>query len=315
MTSFNITSMLSQENQIKQIPVDLLVPYHNHQFSLYQGERLDDMVESIRKNGVITPIICRPQKDKYEILVGHNRWNAAKIAGLEFVPAIIKEQLSDEEAEIYVVESNLIQRGFNDLKTSEQAKVIALRYSEMFSQGKRNDIINELRELEIPGSTYAPPGHKLNSRDKVGEEYGLSKNTVARLLRIDKLDEHIKQWVDDGLVSVRAGVELSYLDGESQDKLFCVNNDGDRLLFKITEKKAKQLRDEISSDTENKREAILRVLNNKKEANGKKKVNIDTNTYSKYFSGMDNEEISKIIAEALKMYYKTKGTDLNEKEN
>ena len=150
MTGFNFGAMLSQNNQIKQIPLDMLVPFHNHQFSLYDGERRDDMVESIRKNGVMTPIVCRPNPDEtdtYEILIGHNRWNCSKIAGLETIPAIIKEQLTEEEAQTYVDESNLIQRGFNDLKVSEQARIIARRYSEMFSQGKRNDIINEIRVL------------------------------------------------------------------------------------------------------------------------------------------------------------------------
>ena len=122
MTGFNFGAMLSQNNQIKQIPLDMLVPFHNHQFSLYDGERRDDMVESIRKNGVMTPIVCRPNPDgtdTYEILIGHNRWNCSKIAGLETIPAIIKEQLTEEEAQTYVDESNLIQRGFNDLKGHE----------------------------------------------------------------------------------------------------------------------------------------------------------------------------------------------------
>ena len=94
--------MLSQNNQIKQIPLDMLVPFHNHQFSLYDGERRDDMVESIRKNGVMTPIVCRPNpdgSDTYEILIGHNRWNCSKIAGFETIPAIIKEQLTEDEAQ------------------------------------------------------------------------------------------------------------------------------------------------------------------------------------------------------------------------
>ena len=102
MTGFNFGAMLSQNNQIKQIPLDMLVPFHNHQFSLYDGERRDDMVESIRKNGVMTPIVCRPNPDgtdTYEILIGHNRWNCSKIAGLETIPAIIKEQLTEEEAQ------------------------------------------------------------------------------------------------------------------------------------------------------------------------------------------------------------------------
>ena len=148
MAQFNFGVMMSQENQVKQIPVDMLVPYHKHNFTLYEGERLDDMVESIRANGVMTPIIVQPLDDKYEILIGHNRWNASKLAGNDFVPAIIKENLTEEEAEIYVVESNLIQRGFSELKLSEQAQVLALRYESVFSQGKRTDIINELMKLE-----------------------------------------------------------------------------------------------------------------------------------------------------------------------
>lgn len=227
MTPFNIGTMISQENQIKQIPLDMLVPYHNHQFTLYEGERRDDMVESIRQNGVMTPIVCRPDKDnsdKYEILIGHNRWNCSRLAGLEFIPGIIKENLTDEEAQTYVEESNLLQRGFNDLKISEQARVIARRYSDMFSQGKRNDILTEIKILN--GETSAPVGQKsATSRDKVGTEYGLSKNTVARLVRISKLTDSLLHWIDTKQLSVRAGVELSYLDTQSQDLLFRLDAD------------------------------------------------------------------------------------------
>lgn len=209
MTEFNFGAMISQENQVKHIPVEQLIPYHNHQYTLYEEERRDDMVESIREHGVMTPIICRPHPDEdkvgmYEILIGHNRWNCSRLAGLEYVPGIIKENLSDEDAQTYVDESNLLQRGFNELKISEQARVISQRYFEMFSQGKRNDIINEIRML----SGDAPLEKKSNSREKVGEEYGLSRNTIARLVRISKLIDNIKQWIDDKSISVRAGVEL-----------------------------------------------------------------------------------------------------------
>ena len=80
ITTFNMQAMMSQENQVKQIPCDMLVPYHNHKFELYSGERLDDMVESIRQNGVLIPVIVQPYGENYEILSGHNRTNAAKIA-------------------------------------------------------------------------------------------------------------------------------------------------------------------------------------------------------------------------------------------
>lgn len=275
MTGFNFGAMLSQNNQIKQIPLDMLVPFHNHQFSLYDGERRDDMVESIRKNGVMTPIVCRPNpngSDTYEILIGHNRWNCSKIAGLETIPAIIKEQLTEDEAQTYVDESNLIQRGFNDLKISEQARIIARRYSEMFSQGKRNDIINEIKMLN--GENSAVTG---NSREKVAEEYGLSRNTIARLVRISKLSDSILGWIDKGQLAVRAGVELSYLLAEEQEKLFEINSVDDNMLMKISEAQARDLR-VLSADGVLDEDEMLKVLSAKKKKPTKKYLLIQHST-------------------------------------
>ena len=137
MTQFNFGAMMSQENQIKQIPVDMLVPYHNHKFTLYEGERLDDMVESIRKNGVMTPIIVQPLEDgNYEILIGHNRWNASKVAGLECIPAIIKEMTNDD-AILAMVDSNL-QR--EEILPSEKAFAYKMKYEAMRRQGARKDL-------------------------------------------------------------------------------------------------------------------------------------------------------------------------------
>ena len=130
-TNFNLGAMLSTptalQNAVKQIPCEMLIPYHNHKFEMYSGERLDDMVESIKENGVLSLIVVQPASDgQFEILIGHNRWNASKIAGLPTVPAIVKEGLSEDEAEMYVIESNLMQRSFSNLRISEQAAVIAL---------------------------------------------------------------------------------------------------------------------------------------------------------------------------------------------
>lgn len=302
MTGFNFEAMLSQNNQIKQIPLDMLVPFHNHQFSLYDGERRDDMVESIRKNGVMTPIVCRPNpdgSDTYEILIGHNRWNCSKIAGFETIPAIIKEQLTEDEAQTYVDESNLIQRGFNDLKVSEQARIIARRYSEMFSQGKRNDIINEIKMLN--GENSAVTG---NSREKVAEEYGLSLNTIARLVRISKLSDSILGWIDKGQLAVRAGVELSYLLAEEQEKLFEINSVDDNMLMKISEAQARDLR-VLSADGVLDEDEMLKVLSAKKKKPDKK-VSIDSTLYKKYFAGLSNDEIADTVAAALDMFFKSK---------
>ena len=302
MTGFNFEAMLSQNNQIKQIPLDMLVPFHNHQFSLYDGERRDDMVESIRKNGVMTPIVCRPNpdgSDTYEILIGHNRWNCSKIAGFETIPAIIKEQLTEDEAQTYVDESNLIQRGFNDLKVSEQARIIARRYSEMFSQGKRNDIINEIKMLN--GENSAVTG---NSREKVAEEYGLSRNTIARLVRISKLSDSILGWIDKGQLAVRAGVELSYLLAEEQEKLFEINSVDDNMLMKISEAQTRDLR-VLSADGVLDEDEMLKILSAKKKKPDKK-VSIDSTLYKKYFAGLSNDEIADTVAAALDMFFKSK---------
>ena len=114
---FDLGAMLSApQTAIQQIPCDQLHPYHNHKFELYSGERLEDMVASIKENGVLSPIIVQPVEDGYEILIGHNRWNASKLAGLPTVPAIVKTGLTEEEAEMYVIESNVMQRGFENLR-------------------------------------------------------------------------------------------------------------------------------------------------------------------------------------------------------
>lgn len=304
MTGFNFGAMLSQNNQIKQIPLDMLVPFHNHQFSLYNGERRDDMVESIRKNGVMTPIVCRPNpngSDTYEILIGHNRWNCSKIAGLETIPSIIKEQLTEEEAQTYVDESNLIQRGFNDLKISEQARIIARRYSEMFSQGKRNDIINEIRALNGESESNG------NSREKVAEEYGLGRNTIARLVRISKLCDGILAWLDKGQLAVIAGVELSYLTAEEQSTLLEINTaDNNDMLMKISEAQARNLRvlsvDCKKENLELTGNQMLKVLAIKKKKPDKK-IAISPNTYKKYFTDKSNDEIQQIVEQALEMFY------------
>lgn len=304
MTGFNFETMLSQNNQIKQVPLDMLVPFHNHQFSLYDGERRDDMVESISKNGVTSPIVCRPNpdgSDTYEILIGHNRWNCSKIVGLETIPAIIKEKLTEDEAQTYVDESNLIQRGFNDLKISEQARIIARRYSEMFSQEKRNDIINEIRALNGESESNG------NSREKVAEEYGLGRNTIVRLVRISKLCDGILAWLDKGQLAVRAGVELSYLTAEEQSTLLEINTaDNNDMLMKISEAQARDLRvlsvDCKKENLELTGNQMLKVLDIKKKKPDKK-IAISPNTYKKYFTDKNNDEIQQIVEQSLEMFY------------
>ena len=120
---------------IVTIPVDEIHPFHDHPFRLYEGERLEDMVQSIREYGVLNPVIVRKTAKGYEMLAGHNRTNAAKIVGLTEVPAIVKTDLSDEDAYVYVIETNLLQRSFAELLPSEKAAVLVARYEKMYGGG------------------------------------------------------------------------------------------------------------------------------------------------------------------------------------
>ena len=130
---FDAVDMLTEESSaqvqdqasdgVQVLPLDKIKDFHDHPFHLYEGERLDDMVESIKEHGVLSPVIVQKIQGGYEMLSGHNRANAAKLAGLAEIPAIVKEGLTEQEAYVYVIETNMIQRSFNDLLPSEKAAV------------------------------------------------------------------------------------------------------------------------------------------------------------------------------------------------
>lgn len=94
---------------VEMVPVKSIQPFHDHPFHLYEGERLEDMIASVKEHGVLNPVIVQKLDTGYEMLSGHNRWNAAKLAGIKEIPAIVKTDLSEEEAYVYVIETNLIQ--------------------------------------------------------------------------------------------------------------------------------------------------------------------------------------------------------------
>lgn len=155
------------DNGQAMISVEKIVPFHNHPFRLYEGKRLEDMVESIREHGILIPVIVQKIADGYEMLSGHNRWNAAKIVGIKEIPAIIKEDLTEREAYVYVIETNMLQRSFDDLLPSEKAAVLAERYEKVMCQGRRNDILEEIAMLNGMdlSETCGHDVHKSKSRD------------------------------------------------------------------------------------------------------------------------------------------------------
>lgn len=310
----------SQANNIKSSVVRLkfsqVDPYPNHPFHLYSGERLEDMVASIGNYGILTPMIVRTKDNgRYEMIAGHNRMNAGMLAGLDEGDFIIKENLTDEEAWMYVIETNVMQRSFADMLSSEKAAVLTLRHSKMFSQGKRNDIIAELKMLENPQyikeKTTSPLiGEKLHSNVQLGIEYGLSKNSVSRLLRIDKLTQSLKGRVDTSEIGIYPAVALSYLaEAEQQDveKVLSENE------FKVDMKKAEMLRSYSESSKLNEKTAyqiLSGEINKKPKSTTPPSVKIKHKVYSKYFpSDTKASEIERIVDEALEWYFSNKVKD------
>ena len=253
------TTEVNTENGVELIAIDTIKAFHNHPFHLYEGERLNDMVESIREHGVLNPVIVLKTDDGYEMLSGHNRANAAKIAGLSKVPAIIKVGLSESEAYVYVIETNLMQRSFAELLPSEKAAVMAAHYDKVCCQGKRNDIIRELQILSgvNPKDTCCHNGNKLKSLDVIASEYGFSSRNAARYLRLNHLIQPFRNMIDKNKIALLAAVDVSYMTKEEQQVLW---NIVERQGLKVKPAYAEKLRKASGSLTEEKMAEILEAL-------------------------------------------------------
>jgi len=303
-------------NSVSIIGLDMLRPFEGHPFKLYEGQRFDDMVKSISENGVLLPIIVRPiefENGFFEILSGHNRVEAARAAGLDTIPAIVRRNLTREEAFIIVTETNLIQRSFADLSHSERAVALSVRHEAIKKQGKRTDLINEIENLlKNPSNisnnagfeTSSQVANKLTTIYKVGQEYGLSKDSVARYLCINKLTDKLKKRLDNREFGIVPAVEISYL---SENEQINVDMMLDSPSYKLDMKKASQLREfsEKKPLTVNDVEDILAGLSGKKRNHSPKaqKIIFKPKIISKYFTpDQKSEEIEAEFLIALEFY-------------
>ena len=193
-----------QREQVQQIPIDALHPFTNHPFKVLDDEAMTRTVESIAQYGVLAPLIARPRPDGdgYEIISGHRRQYAAKLAGLETLPVIVR-QMSDDAAVILMVDSNL-QR--EHILPSERAFAYKMKLDAIKNQGARSDL------------TSTQVAQKL-SVEKVGDDAGVSKDTIRRFIRLTNLIPELLDMVDEKKISFNPAVELSYLD-ESQQRDF-----------------------------------------------------------------------------------------------
>lgn len=300
------TTEVKAENGVEQIAIDSIKAFHNHPFHLYEGERLDDMVESIREHGVLNPVIVLKTDEGYEMLSGHNRANAAKLAGLAEIPAIVKIGLSEAEAYVYVIETNLMQRSFTDLLPSEKAAVMAAHYDKVCCQGKRNDIIRELQILSgaDPDDTCCHNGNKLKSLDVIASEYGFSSRNAARYLRLNHLIQPFKNLIDENKIALLAAVDVSYLTEEEQQMLW---NIMERQGLKVKPAYADKLRKASGNLTEEKMAEILEALQVKHtDGNAGVSFKLPKSICSKYFDGMDSKQMAAVVEQALAAWFEGK---------
>ena len=190
-----------QREQVQQIPIDDLHPFTNHPFKVLDDEAMTRTVESIAQYGVLAPLIARPRPDGdgYEIISGHRRQYAAKLAGLDTLPVIVR-QMSDDAAVILMVDSNL-QR--EHILPSERAFAYKMKLEAIKNQGARSDL------------TSTQVAQKL-SVEKVGDDAGVSKDTIRRFIRLTNLIPELLDMVDEKKIAFNPAVELSYLDTNQQ---------------------------------------------------------------------------------------------------
>ena len=200
-----------QREQVQQIPIDALHPFTNHPFKVLDDEAMTRTVESIAQYGVLAPLIARPRPegDGYEIISGHRRQYAAKLAGLDTLPVIVR-QMSDDAAVILMVDSNL-QR--EHILPSERAFAYKMKLEALKNQGARSDL------------TSGQIGPKLRSDEQVALDAGESRKQVQRFIRLTNLIPELLDMVDEKKISFNPAVELSYLDEAQQRDFLEAMND------------------------------------------------------------------------------------------
>ena len=193
-----------QREQVQQIPIDALHPFTNHPFKVLDDEAMTRTVKSIAQYGVLAPLIARPRPEGgYEIISGHRRQYAAKLAGLDTLPVIVRK-MSDDAAVILMVDSNL-QR--EHILPSERAFAYKMKLEALKNQGARSDLTSD------------QVGQKLWSVEQVANDAGESKTQIQRFIRLTNLIPELLDMVDEKKIAFNPAVELSYLD-ESQQRDF-----------------------------------------------------------------------------------------------
>ena len=252
-----------QREQVQQIPIDALHPFTNHPFKVLDDEAMTRTVESIAQYGVLAPLIARPRPEGgYEIISGHRRQYAAKLAGLDTLPVIVR-QMSDDAAVILMVDSNL-QR--EHILPSERAFAYKMKLEAIKNQGARSDL------------TSSQLGMKLQALDIVGKDAGDSRNQVHRFIRLTNLIPELLNMVDEKMISFNPAVELSYLSPEQQQEMIKAMDDTQNAPSVSQAKRIKELaqKGQFTSD------AVVAIMGEEKKGE-LDTVTIKNETLRKYF--------------------------------
>ena len=193
-----------KREKVMDLSVSDLHPFKNHPFKVLDDDKMRDTVQSIREHGVLVPVLVRPQSDGgYEIVSGHRRHRACLLAGIETIPAIVRE-MDDDAAILVMVDSNM-QR--ESILPSERAWAYRMKLEALKRQGKRTDL------------TSAQVGPRLTARQMVAKDAGESSGQIQRLIRLTELIQPILDMVDQRKIAFNPAVELSYLKPNEQTNL------------------------------------------------------------------------------------------------
>ena len=257
--------------------------FPNHPFKVKQDEAMAEMVDSVKQYGVLVPALVRPKADGgYEMVAGHRRKCAATLAGITEMPCIVRN-LTDDEATIIMVDSNL-QR--ETILPSEKAFAYKMKLEAMKRQGQRSDL------------TSTPLVSKSRSNEELGQKNGDSREQVRRFIRLTELIPPVLDMVDSGKIAFRPAVELSYLSKEQQQSLYDTMECED-----CTPSLAQAIKmKEFSRDGKLTEEVILSIMQEEKP-NQREQFKMPKERISKYFApGTPAQKIEDTIIKALELY-------------
>lgn len=273
---------------VKAIPLEKISDFPDHPFKVRMDEKMMEMIESVREYGVLSPAVVRPKADgTYEMIAGHRRKLASQMADRSEMPCIVRD-LTDEEATIIMVDSNL-QR--EEILPSEKAFAYKMKLDAMKWQGQRTDL------------TSSPLATKLKGKrsDKIlGEQVGESKDQIRRYIRLTELIKPILDMVDDKKIALRPAVELSYLSRDQQEMLLDTMQ-----LQDCTPSHAQAIKLRKFAEEGRLNEDVILSIMSEEKGNQKEQFRIPRERINKYFSpGASAKQIEDTIIKALELYRK-----------